>query len=90
MDDSFHEMTSYRESGTEKVVLFHGFSAAELNTLIDALKRAPAFSREIIMATTTETSLTWKVQDLIQELTREKAYFKQQEKQRPPDPSESD
>ena len=90
MDDSFREMASYRESGKERVVLFHGFSAAELNGLIDALKTAPAFSREIIMATTTETSLTWKVQDLIQELTREKAYFKQQEKPATDDPAESD
>lgn len=79
MDESSRDMESYRESGEERVVLFHGFSPAELNNLIDALKTAPAFNRDVIMATTTQTSLTWKVIDLIEELTREKAYFKQQE-----------
>ncbi len=82
MDDSFNDMETYRETGKDRVVLFHGFNPSELNALIDALKTSPAFSREIIMATTTETSLTWKVNELIAELAREKAYFTQQEKQR--------
>ncbi len=80
MDDTFRKMESYEETGKERMILFHGFTPKELNSLIEALKTAPEFSREIVMATTTPTSLTWKVQELIDELSREKAYFKQQEK----------
>ena len=63
----------------QRVILFHGFTREELMLLINLLNSYPQVPRDIIMATTTETSLQWKVRDLIKELTKEHEYFKKQQ-----------
>ncbi len=60
----------------EKVIIFHGFSRQELMSLINLLNSHSQVPKDIIMATTTETSLQWKVVDLIKELAKEHEYFK--------------
>lgn len=67
----------------EKVIIFHGFSREELMSLINLLNSTPQLPKDIIMATTTETSLNWKVKELIEELAKEHEYFKAQEKRDP-------
>ncbi len=59
----------------ERVILFHGFSQEELSALVTLLKGSPRLPEETILATTTETSLEWKVQDLIRELSQEHRFF---------------
>ncbi len=60
----------------QPVILFHGFSGEQLNALIDTLKHAPAFAPNIIMATTTPTSVQWRIKDLLLELSKERAALK--------------
>lgn len=66
----------------QRVILFHGFTREELMLLTNLLNSHPQVPRDIIMATTTETSLTWQVKDLITELAREHEYFKKQEREK--------
>ncbi|BAT71559.1 conserved hypothetical protein [Thermosulfidibacter takaii ABI70S6] len=65
----------------EKIVVLHGFNKEELGETIKLLKEKFPNS-ELIFAVTTPHNLTWKLQDLIDELKKEHAYFKkaQQEK----------
>ncbi|NOY23003.1 MAG: DUF3783 domain-containing protein [Acidobacteria bacterium] len=60
----------------QPVILFHGFSGEQLNALIDTLKHSPAFAGNIIMATTTPTSVQWRIKDLLLELSEERAALK--------------
>ena len=62
----------------QRVLLFHGFSREELMLLINLLNSHSQVPRDIIMATTTETSLNWSVADLLAELAKEHEYFKKQ------------
>ncbi len=64
----------------ERTIIFHGFSGEELETLIKILKKNFPDYKDIILATTTKTSLEWKVKDLINELIEEREYFKKQNK----------
>ncbi len=61
----------------ERVVIFHGFTREELDRVLRALKSALGRDVDLIPAVTTPTSLEWKVKDLIEELRKEHAYFKE-------------
>ncbi len=67
-----------KEKTNEKVIIFHGFTGEELETLIKILKKNFPKYKETILATTTETSMNWKVKELINELIEESEYFKKQ------------
>ncbi len=62
----------------KKVVIFHGFEREELGSLIKVLREKAG--KEIIMAVTTETSLEWKVKDLIKELIEEDEFMKKKKR----------
>ncbi len=69
-----------KEKMNEKVIIFHGFTGEELEILIKILKKDFPKYKDTILATTTETSLNWKVKELINELIEEREYFKKQSK----------
>ncbi len=81
-DDTMKPLEESEFPQGERVILFHGFTREELMLLINLLNSHPQVPRDIIMATTTETSLQWKVADLISELAKEHQYFKQQQKKK--------
>ncbi len=60
-----------KSNSDKKVIIFHGFSGDELNIILDGLAKIENKPENIIMATTTKTSLKWKVKDLIGELVQE-------------------
>lgn len=60
------------ESNSEKkVIIFHGFSGEELNLVLNGISKIEGKPENIIMATTTKTSLKWKVKDWLKELISE-------------------
>ena len=76
MDKKQSNFEKFEKLKEQPVILFHGFSAEDLNVLIDTLKQSPAFDSNIIMATTTETSVQWHIKDLLIELSEERAALK--------------
>jgi len=62
----------------EKVIIFHGFTGEELEIIIKILRKDFPDYKNTILATTTETSLEWKLKELIKELIEEREYFKKQ------------
>ena len=62
-------------SQNKKVVLLHNFEKSEILKLMKAVKETFP-GEEIIFASTTPTSLEWKVKDLIDELNKEHEEFK--------------
>ncbi|ABS60415.1 MULTISPECIES: DUF3783 domain-containing protein [Fervidobacterium] len=62
-------------SQNRKVVLLHNFEKSEILKLMKAVKETFP-GEEIIFASTTPTSLEWKVKDLIDELNKEHEEFK--------------
>ncbi len=77
MNDKKPNYDEFEKLQKQPVILFHGFSGETLNALIDTLKQSPAFSGKIIMATTTPTSIQWKIKDLLTELAEERASIKE-------------
>ncbi len=77
-DDTMKSLEESEFPQGQRVILFHGFTREELMLLINLLNSHPQVPRDIIMATTTETSLQWKVADLLGELAKEHEYFKKQ------------
>ncbi len=64
-----------KTSQNRKIILLHNFEKSEILKLMKAVKETfPA--EEIIFASTTPTSLEWKVKDLIDELNKEHEEFK--------------
>ncbi|WP_048146570.1 DUF3783 domain-containing protein [Pyrococcus abyssi] len=57
----------------KKFIIMHNASNEDIKRVIKLVK--PKF-KDVIFATTTETSLTWRLDDLLQELIREDEYFK--------------
>ncbi|WP_258084258.1 DUF3783 domain-containing protein [Thermococcus thermotolerans] len=57
-----------------KFVIMHGLDNEAIKGVIRTVKGLNL--GRIIFATTTETSLTWKLEDLLNELIREDEYFK--------------
>ncbi len=60
---------------SEKVIILHGFSREEIFKISGLLKQAFK-GEDIILATTTPTSLQWKMSQLIDELKKEHEYFR--------------
>ncbi|AEC51145.1 hypothetical protein PNA2_0227 [Pyrococcus sp. NA2] len=56
-----------------KFIIMHNLTNEEIKNVIKLVK--PRF-KDVIFATTTPTSLTWRLEDLLQELIREDEYFK--------------
>lgn len=59
----------------QKVIILHGFNKAEILKAMKIIKENFQ-GEDIIFASTTPTSLTWKVEDLINELKQEHEEFK--------------
>jgi len=76
MDEDYKKLDDIETTGKEKVIIFHGFSKEELPAIMKAIKDTAGKGADIIMAVSTPTSLEWKLNDLIAELTREHEYFK--------------
>ncbi|MCK5879036.1 MAG: DUF3783 domain-containing protein [Holophagae bacterium] len=76
MDEKKPNLEEFEKLKEQPVILFHGFSAADLNVLIDTLKQSTAFDSNIIMATTTATSIQWRIKDLLIELSEERVALK--------------
>ncbi|ASJ16353.1 hypothetical protein A3L04_04320 [Thermococcus chitonophagus] len=56
-----------------KFIIIHGATNEEIKKILGAVKRK---FKNVIFATTTPTSLTWRLEDLLNELIREDEYFK--------------
>ncbi len=78
------EAEEFEKLNEQPAILFHGFSSEQLNQLIDTLKQSPAFSGNIILATTTPTSIQWPVKELLKELANERAQLKSMGQKQPP------
>ena len=55
----------------QKVILLHGFSREEVLAAMRAIKTALPAARDAAFATTTETNLTWKVTELLEQVAKE-------------------
>ncbi|ODN29934.1 DUF3783 domain-containing protein [Fervidobacterium thailandense] len=62
-------------SENERIVILHNFENFEIIKLMKILKENFP-ERDLIFASTTPTSLEWKVSDLIEELRKEHEEFK--------------
>ncbi len=65
----------------QRVIIMHGFPYEEIDRVMRAVKGEFPPPRDIIFAKTTENSLTMKVADLIEDLTEDHTYLKEN----PPD-----
>ena len=77
MSESKPNLEEFEKLKEQPVILFHGFSGEQLTNLIDTLKHSPSFYGNIIMATTTPTSVQWCIKDLLLELSEERAALKE-------------
>ena len=59
-----------------KVILMHGFSYAEIDLIMRAVKKQLDNPRDIIFAKSTENSLKMKLADLIEDLSEDHEYLK--------------
>ncbi len=59
---------------SRKFVLMHNLSNSEIKSVLSVFKSLGL--KDVIFATTTETSLKWKLEDLLLELIKEDEYFK--------------
>ena len=74
-----NEKSSYKRLGDERIVLFHDIENDKIRELIFKMRKI--IPEHIIFATTTPTSLKWKVGLLIEELKEEDRYFMQRKKE---------
>jgi len=79
-DDSFEKFEDVNKEREEKVIIMHGITKEELDILMKLIKENFNNYKDFIFATTTDNSLSWKLQDLIGELTKEHEYFKNKKK----------
>ncbi|WP_448375407.1 DUF3783 domain-containing protein [Fervidobacterium sp.] len=63
------------EGKEQKVVILHGFDKSEILKVMKLIKENFQ-GEDLIFASTTSTSLTWKVKELIDELKKEHEEFK--------------
>jgi len=63
------------EGKEQKVIILHGFDKSEILKVMKLLKENFQ-GEDLIFASTTPISLTWKVEDLINELKQEHEEFK--------------
>jgi hypothetical protein len=59
-----------------KLILVHGFTQAEINAVMRAVKSAVSDPAGIAFAVTTETNVEWKVRDLVAEVLQEHEYMR--------------
>ncbi|RLE18568.1 MAG: hypothetical protein DRJ14_03300 [Acidobacteria bacterium] len=85
MNERKPDLEEFEKLKKQPVILFHGFTGEQLNTLIDTLKHSPAFATNIIMATTTASSVNWRIKDLLNELSEERAALKGLNQKQQPD-----
>lgn len=69
----------YNRFGEERIVIMHDVDRERIRNLIWEIRKI--ISMHIIFATTTSTSLKWKIADLISELKEEDMYFMQRSKE---------
>ncbi len=59
----------------QKTILLDGFEDKDLSSLVSFIKTHPAVGKDAVFASVTETSLKWTVQEWLEELAKEHAYF---------------
>lgn len=69
----------YNRLGKERIVIMHNVDKERIRNLIWEIRKI--ISTHIIFATTTSTSLKWKIANLISELKEEDTYFMQRSKE---------
>lgn len=67
---TFRKIEGNEQEKGKKVILLHNFKDSEVKEFLEMLKGNNYLSNSIV-AVTTETSLQWKVIDLMEELIRE-------------------
>ncbi len=55
----------------------HGFEYTEIDLIMRAVKKTLESPRDVIFAKSTENSLTMKLSDLIEDLSQDHAYLKE-------------
>lgn len=66
----------------QKVIILHGFDKSEILKVMKLIKENFQ-GEDLIFASTTPISLTWKVEDLINELKQEHEEFKRRRQTNP-------
>lgn len=64
------------EDLTQRVIIMNGFSAAEMDTILKAVKKSVSDPKDVIFAMTTKTSVEMKLRDLIEDMTEDHEYLK--------------
>ena len=65
---------NYKMVEGRKIVIIHNIPRENIRRIIGTIRKR--FGKEVIFATTTPTSLKWKIGELIRELMEEDAYFR--------------
>ncbi len=66
---------NYQVLGEQRMVILHNVPKENLSNLISEIRKE--IGRHIIFATSTPTSLKWKISDLMEELLEEDRYFRE-------------
>ncbi len=74
---SFRKIDGNEEKKGKRVILLHNFTDSEVKEFLELLKGNEKLSRSIV-AVTTEISLQWKVNDLMDELIKEDEEIRKQ------------
>lgn len=64
--------------GQQRIVIMHDIPKEEIGSTINSIKKM--IDKHIIFATSTPTSLQWKIRDLVEELLEEDRYFRSRSK----------
>ena len=67
---------NYQVLGEQRMVIMHNVSKENLSKIMSEIRKE--IGKHIIFATSTPTSLKWKVSDLMEELLEEDRYFREQ------------
>lgn len=67
---AFRKIEGDEKERGKKVILLHNFKDSEVREFLEILKKSENLSKSIV-AVTTETSIQWKVGDLMNELIKE-------------------
>ena len=73
-------MSNQNSSGVSdkgyRVVLFHGFSQDEMGRIMRGIKSVADDPGKVAFCMSTENNLDWKIRDLIEDVTEEHDYMK--------------
>lgn len=61
----------------QRVIIMNGFSTEEIDTILKTLKQALSDPQDIMFAMTTKTSVEMKLRDLIEDMSEDHEYLKQ-------------